>query len=452
MTRSVDPASSHAPDPSLPAPKERRGLREGAGLTLEQAGAAVGVTASTVRAWEAGRTTPRGRKRHAYAQFLARLKAPEAAEPPPDTASEPVAATAEAPRAAEPPPRTAVPAPPDPAAAAPEESGAAAATGTVTATATATATATLTAEPPGADQILPPAPPPEPAEPAPPVTPVTPDPPAGPPAADPAEAFDALYARAAPALARQAYLLTGRRLLALESVDRAFTQAWDQWPEVAADPDPVGRVRALAYEYALSPWNRLRRTYRHPDRPPVDPADRILLDALLALPVVHRRTVLLYDGVGLDLPDTAAETEATTPATGNRLLHAHADLADRVPELADVPPDKLSAVLRQLLASLRPPFALEPRPAAAVRTGGERRVRRWTRATLSLTAMITMATAYTAATAPTGYEPPMWPGESVTGVPPLAGPQRLTDRSRELHDKLRSDPTAGPSRVVPKLG
>ncbi|KIX77411.1 hypothetical protein SF23_12365, partial [Streptomyces sp. MBRL 10] len=86
-----------------------------------------------------------------------------------------------------------------------------------------------------------------------------------------------------------------------------------------------------------------------------------------------------------------------------------------------------------------------------VRGGGERRVRMWTRATLSLTAMITMATAYTATTAPTRYEPPMWPGESVSGVPPLSGPQRLTERSQELRDRLRADPEAGPARVAPRI-
>lgn len=174
---------------------------------------------------------------------------------------------------------------------------------------------------------------------------------------------------------------------------------------MATDPDPESWVRAIAYEYALSPWHRFRRAHRRPDRPPADPADRILLDALLTLSRIHRRTVLLYDGVGLDLPDTAAETEATTLAAGNRILHAHADLAARIPELADVPVEKQSAALRERLFALRPPFPLDPRPAAAVRGGGERRGRQWTRATLGLTAMITAATAYTATTAPTRYDP-----------------------------------------------
>ncbi|MGW6710419.1 helix-turn-helix domain-containing protein [Streptomyces sp. NPDC054956] len=263
-------------------------------------------------------------------------------------------------------------------------------------------------------------------------------------------AFDALYARTAPALARQAYLLTGRRALAQEAVERAFHQAWDRWPEVATDPDPVGWVRAATYEYALSPWHQFRRAHRHPDKPPADPADRILLDAMLALPPAHRRTVLLYDGVGLDLPDTAAETEASTPTAGNRLLNAHADLADRLPELADVAPEKQSALLRERLGSLRPAVRLEPRAAAVVRAAGEHRTRLWTRAALGLTAVIAAATAYTAVTAPTEYEPPRAPGANVSGVPPLSGPQQLSDEGRQLHDKLASDPGAGPARVSPK--
>ncbi|MFE9841048.1 helix-turn-helix domain-containing protein [Streptomyces goshikiensis] len=275
--------------------------------------------------------------------------------------------------------------------------------------------------------------------------------PAEPPAPlTPADVFDALYDRAAPALLRQAYLLTGRRALAMESVERAFHLAWNRWPELVADPDPVGWVRSAAYEYALSPWHQFRRAHRHPDKPPAEPADRILLDAMLQLSPMHRRTVLLYDGIGLDLPDTAAETEATTPTAAGRLLRAHAELAARIPELAAVPPEKQSAVLRHRLGALRPSVPLEPRPAVAVRGSGEHRTRLWGRAVLGLTAMIAVATSYTLSTAPTHYIPPLAPGASVSGVPPLSGPQHLTQRSKELHDKLRNDPEAGPARLAPK--
>ncbi|WP_030389143.1 helix-turn-helix domain-containing protein [Streptomyces sp. NRRL S-241] len=411
MTRSVDTASSADPELSLPAPKERRRLREAAELTHDEVAAAVGVTAATVRSWESGRTAPRGRKREAYTRFLARLADPAEAAAPTGAPGE-----AKPARAAE-----------DPAADPPSSSHAPAEPAAATAEATAAADGTGGAATGPAEQ--------------PPALPVQ----------GPAEAFDALYTCAARDLARQAYLLTGRGALALEAVEKAFTQAWDRWPEVATDPDPVGWVRAIVYDYALSPWHRFRRAHRHPDKPPAEPSDRILLDALLSLPPAHRRTVLLYDGVGLDLPDTAAETEATTPTAGNRLVHAHADLTELVPELAEVPPEKQSALLRDLFTALQPAVDLHPRPAAAVRGGGERRTRLWTRATLSLTAMIAVSTAYTLMTAPTHYEPPLAPGESVSGVPPLAGPQQLTERSRQLHDKLRADPEAGPARIAPGI-
>ncbi|MFB7260391.1 helix-turn-helix domain-containing protein [Streptomyces nojiriensis] len=414
MTPSVETTSSEDSELSLPAPKERRRLREAAELTHDEVAAAVGVTAATIRSWEAGRTAPRGRKRELYTQFLARLAAsPQEAGPAGAPGEAKTARAAEEPAAD--PPAADPPAADGPAADGPAADG------------------------PAADART------EPSE-------IPAEAPVRVPAPGPAEGFDALYAHAAHDLARQAYLLTGRRALALEAVEKAFVQAWDRWPEVAADPDPVGWVRAIAYEYALSPWHRFRPAHRHPDKPPAEPADRILLDALLALSPANRRTVLLYDGVGLDLPDTAAETEATTPTAGSRLVHAHADLADRIPELADVPLEKQSALLRDLLTALRPTVDLDPRPAVAVRGGGERRTRMWTRATLSLTAMIAVSTAYTVMTAPTHYEPPLAPGESVSGVPPLAGPQRLTERSKQLHDKLLADPEAGPARIAPKAG
>lgn len=124
------------------------------------------------------------------------------------------------------------------------------------------------------------------------------------------------------------------------------------------------RVRPL-------PWHRLRRAHRHPDAPPTEANRRALLAALLELPPPYRRTVLLYEGLGLDLPETAAETEASTPAAANRLLHARAVLGQRIPELAE------PEVLRRRLSSLvtEAPTATLPaaravRPAASGGTAG----------------------------------------------------------------------------------
>ncbi|MGN9759345.1 helix-turn-helix domain-containing protein [Streptomyces sp. SD31] len=262
----------------------------------------------------------------------------------------------------------------------------------------------------------------------------------------PAQAFDALYAFCAPALVRQTYLLTGRRELARESVEWAFQLAWQRWPEVARDPDPAGWVRATAYDCALSPWHRFRPRYRHPEPPPPDASDRALLDVLLELPAPQRRTLLLYDGVGLDLPETAAETEASTPATANRLLHARAAVAARLPGLSD--PVELNRRLAELASAER----LRAAKPMTVREGSERRARFWTRAAIAFTVALIGTTALTLRTAPTQYEPPVPPGQTVLGVPPKVAPGPLSEREIELRAKLRSEEQNGPERLAPQTG
>ncbi|MFI6930065.1 helix-turn-helix domain-containing protein [Streptomyces sp. NPDC050287] len=259
----------------------------------------------------------------------------------------------------------------------------------------------------------------------------------------PAQAFDALYAFCAPALVRQAYLLTGRRELARESVERSFQLAWQRWPEVARDRDPAGWVRATTYEYALSPWHRFRPRHRQPEPPPADASARALLDALLTLPSPYRRTLVLYDGVGLDLPETAAETEASTPATANRLLHAREAIAARLPELAD--PEELHWRLAELASTER----LRAASATTVRTGGERRARILTRAAIASTVALMGATALTLRTAPTHYEPPVAPGEAVRGVPPRVALGPLSEGELELRERLREATVSGPAKLTP---
>ncbi|ARF74727.1 DNA-directed RNA polymerase sigma-70 factor [Kitasatospora albolonga] len=415
MTRST---TDEAAAPPLPSPKERRRLREAKSLSEEQVAAAVGVTRATVRSWETGRTSPRGRKRTLYAKLIAPDPEPAPAPvPAPDPALAPPASAAEP--APAPPASGAEPAPaPPPSAAEPEP-----------------------VQKPEPNPAPPPAPIPEPeSEPA-------------EPGLSPAEAFDALYAHAAPGLVRQTYLLTGRRGLARESVERAFQLAWHRWPEVAVDRDPVGWVRAAAYEYAMSPWHRLRRTHRHPDAPPTEPARRALFEALLELPPAYRRTLLLYDGVGLDLPETAAETEASTPAAAGRLEVARAAVAERFPELAAASsPAEQSELLHDRLGALaRAEHVPVPSPARTVRTGSENKARLWTRAAIAFAALLIGATALTLHTAPTHYEPPVPPAERVGGVPPRGGPQKLTPQDLKLQKALREELTHGPERLVPRI-
>ncbi|MFJ7771703.1 helix-turn-helix domain-containing protein [Streptomyces sp. NPDC097107] len=425
---------TRSPATPLPPPKARRRLREAAALTQAQLAARMGVARETVRAWESGRTTPRGRKREAYTKLL-------------NTLAEEATA-----RRAKPGP-TASPEP------APVPVVVAVGAGSANASGEAADSLVLPAKPlderrsdQGSSPVPEPGPEPKP-EPEPaaeresgpgPRPEPTPEPTPAPTALTPAQAFDALYEFGAPALVRQTFLLTGRRELARESVERAFQVAWEHWPEVARDRDPVGWVRAVAYEYALSPWQRFRLRHRHPEPPPADHGDRTLLNTLLRLPPPHRRTLLLYDGVGLGLPETAAETEASTPATANRLLHAREAVADRLPELAD--PEVLHRRLAELASTERLRAARPP----TVRMGSERRARFLTRAAIAFTVALIGTTALTLRTAPTHYEPPVSPGETVRGVPPKVAPGALSDEELELRQKLRDQLQDGPERLAPR--
>ncbi|MGV4929566.1 hypothetical protein [Streptomyces sp. BHT-5-2] len=261
------------------------------------------------------------------------------------------------------------------------------------------------------------------------------------------EHFDALYGAHAGPLIRQALLLTGRARLARRAVERAFQTAWQRWPEVVADPDPVGWVRAAAYEYALAPWRRLFPGLRPTERPgpgtpappPAAPEDHALLTAVLALPVPYRRALLLHDGVGLGLHETAAEVEATTPAATGRLTHARECLAERLPELGlkGLPPDRQGAVLHARLGALAALRPVVVPPAREVRTEAERRARLTTRTGFGAAGLLAVAALAVSLSTPDGYRPP-------PRRPAVAAPSSAPGPAAQQADRpQRSGPKSG---------
>ncbi|WP_435798455.1 sigma factor-like helix-turn-helix DNA-binding protein [Streptomyces decoyicus] len=213
-----------------------------------------------------------------------------------------------------------------------------------------------------------------------------------------ASAFDDLHARHAAALTQQTYLLTGRPRLARRAVEQGFRRAWQRWPQVAVDPDPAGWVRAAAYEYALTPWHRLCPGLRPARRPKhfqeSGPAGRALLEALLSLPAPYRRALLLHDGVGMGLYETAAEIEASTPAAAGRLTHARERVAERLPELGlgGQEPVRQGEILRARLTGLAAAQQVTPAAAQCVRSGSERSDLRTTLVAVGLAGLFALLT------------------------------------------------------------
>ncbi|MFE6742945.1 SigE family RNA polymerase sigma factor [Streptomyces tubercidicus] len=262
-----------------------------------------------------------------------------------------------------------------------------------------------------------------------------------------ATAFDALHTRHATALMQQAYLLTGRPWLARRAVERGFWLAWQRWPEVAVDPDPAGWVRAAVYEYALTPWHRLcpgLRTARGPrNLSAAGASDGALAAALLRLPAPHRRALLLHDGVGLGLDATAAEIEASVPATAGRLRHARERIAALLPQLGldGQPPERQGEILRARLTALPGPPQVPPPVTGDVRSGSERSAQRITRTAFGATWLFVLVTLLTIAVTPDHYVPhPERPQADVPHSRMPADRQRGADeRERRREARERRD-------------
>ncbi|WP_369207775.1 sigma factor-like helix-turn-helix DNA-binding protein, partial [Streptomyces sp. PU-14G] len=260
---------------------------------------------------------------------------------------------------------------------------------------------------------------------------------------DPVEAFDELYLRQARALTRQAFLLSGHRRVAERAVRWAFHQAWQHWPKVLAGSDPTRTVRATVYEYALSPWHQFHPLRRMPQAYSGPPEDRAVLEAFLGLPRSYRAALLLHYGLGLTLPETAAEVECSTEAAAGRVTHGRAALEESWPPLRELPRRRRGAVLAHTLRELAVAQPVRPVPPRLVRRRSFRTTRLWTRASLGLTATVTAATVLTLVTAESA-QPPRKPAGVVprTFAPetfPGASVLRTTRTSEEGRDRQHAE-------------
>jgi DNA-directed RNA polymerase specialized sigma24 family protein len=218
-------------------------------------------------------------------------------------------------------------------------------------------------------------------------------------AADPEEAFDALYLHSAGALRRQVAVLTGDRRLAARAVQRAFDLAWQRWPEVARDSDPPGWVRAAAHTYAMVPWQRVLRRRRRK----ASAQQGAFAHALVRLHWERRRALLLHDGLGLSLVETAAEAESSTTAAASRIIGARRQLAAAAPD--DYQGGDAAPQLTVMLAAEPDPPGGEPHPSG-VRRASERGVRRRTVGAFAAAGAIVLAVTVGMIVGPQHGDPP----------------------------------------------
>lgn len=156
---------------------------------------------------------------------------------------------------------------------------------------------------------------------------------------DDSHGFDAFYTSTAKRMVATVYAMTGDLAEAEDAVQEAYVRAWQRWPRLIRDGDPLPWVRTVAMRLAISTWRRtrgrLRAHFRHGPQTDVPElsADRVaLVVALRELSPDQRQAVILHHLLDLPVEQVARETGASSGAVRTRLSRARRILGERLAE------------------------------------------------------------------------------------------------------------------------
>jgi len=127
-----------------------------------------------------------------------------------------------------------------------------------------------------------------------------------------AMAFDAFYRSSSRRLYGQAYVLTGSRELAEDLTHEAFLRAWKHWQRIADYEGPEAWTRRVLHNLCIDSW-RKTRSRDHKASNPVPSSVEIpthhlqLAEAMRTLPGAQARALLLHDGLGMSIAETAGD-------------------------------------------------------------------------------------------------------------------------------------------------
>jgi RNA polymerase sigma-70 factor, ECF subfamily len=129
---------------------------------------------------------------------------------------------------------------------------------------------------------------------------------------DDATEFDAFYRNCARRLYGQAYVLTGSREMAEDLTHEAFLRAWNHWQRIGDYEGPEAWTRRVLHNLCIDSWRKSRpRVKRIPDPVPSSveiPTHHLqLAEAMRTLPGEQARALLLHDGLGMTIAETAGD-------------------------------------------------------------------------------------------------------------------------------------------------
>jgi RNA polymerase sigma-70 factor (ECF subfamily) len=151
--------------------------------------------------------------------------------------------------------------------------------------------------------------------------------------------FDAFYRDTSRRLLRYAYGLTGDAGEAQDLVQEAYARAWQRRRRLAGYEDPEGWLRLVINRLSADRWRRLgvRRSRAEATGPPdpvAPPSENVVLlvRAMRALPVTHRRALALHYLLDRSVAEIAAETGVAPGTVKSWLSRGRAALAAQLTE------------------------------------------------------------------------------------------------------------------------
>jgi RNA polymerase sigma-70 factor (ECF subfamily) len=155
--------------------------------------------------------------------------------------------------------------------------------------------------------------------------------------------FDAFYTDSWGRLFAQAYVLTGDRETAKDLTQEALVRAWRRWDRIAGYENPEGWTRRVLHNLCIESWRRATTRDAAVLQPMASESPEIpvhhheLAQAMRALPGRQARALLLHDGLGLTVPETAAELDAPEGTVRSWLSRSRKLVAARIQQ-SDQPP------------------------------------------------------------------------------------------------------------------
>jgi RNA polymerase sigma-70 factor, ECF subfamily len=150
------------------------------------------------------------------------------------------------------------------------------------------------------------------------------------------ECFDDLYAAHFGPLTVQVYAFVGELSEAQDLVQEAFSRAWERWDRIAGYEDPVGWVRRVAWNLAVSRWRRMRTAAMFLRREPApavagpEPDRVVLVRALARIPADQRRALVLYHMADMSVQQIAEQCGVAEGTVRSWLHRGRVALAARL--------------------------------------------------------------------------------------------------------------------------